>query len=60
MLERKIEVEKDNVKKFVDENVLSFYLNMGWEKANAQKEIAQKFKKNEIVEKKLFKKGIDK
>lgn len=42
MIEKKIELQKDNVTKSVDENLVSMYLNMGWSKVDKQKEIAEK------------------
>lgn len=43
MIERKIEIEKDNVIKSIDENLLSTYLLVGWSKVEAKKE-------NKIIE----------
>ena len=41
MIERKVEMEKDNVIKSIDENIVSLYLNMGWKKVNDKKEKSQ-------------------
>lgn len=55
MVERKIELQKDNVIKSIDENLVSMYLNMGWTKVDKQKQIAKKLiSKNSG--RKLFKK----
>ena len=42
MIERKIEIEKDNVIKSVDENLVSLYLNMGWKKYEQPKKVKVK------------------
>ena len=41
MIERKIEIEKGNVTKSVDENLVSIYMNMGWKKVEPKKEITE-------------------
>ena len=53
MIERKIEIEKDNIRKSVDENIVSLYLNMGWKKVNYQEEIAEKVKSKSISKKSI-------
>lgn len=55
MIERKIEIEKDNVIKSIDENLVSLYLNMGWSKVENKKEETVKSETKEST-KKLFKK----
>ena len=38
MIERKIEVEKDNVVKSIEEKLLSTYIHMGWSKVEPKVE----------------------
>ena len=58
MLERKVQVEKDNVKKFIEERLVSDYISAGWSKVDLLKENIEKLQeKNKVVEnKKSFKK----
>lgn len=44
MIERKIEMEKDKVKKFIDESLVSDYIAAGWSKVDALKENIEKLK----------------
>lgn len=56
MMEEKIEMEKDNVKKFIDENMVEDYIAAGWVKAKAK---VNKLKDNvEELKVKNFKKSI--
>ena len=58
MIERKVEIEKDNVRKFVDVKLLSDYLGMGWSKVELQKEIAKKSKEKSETKKSIIKKVL--
>ena len=48
MIERFVEIEKDNVSKKVNENLVSIYLNMGWSKVEdkGKKSVINSIKKS--------------
>ena len=50
MIERKIEMQKDDIIKNVDENIVSLYMNMGWKQVEQPKKV-----KSEEVTKKSIK-----
>ena len=52
MIERKIEISKDNVTKSIDENLISIYMNMGWKKVEPKKEVTEEVKSKGILTKK--------
>ena len=56
MIEGKVEMEKDSIKKFIDENMVEDYIAAGWVKAKTKVNILKD--NNKELKSKSFKKSL--